>query len=228
MVDYRKFKMNSNYQTDNVVYTFNGTITSGDGYSKTIDINHGLPFIPLPFGLYSLTGNTGDWLPINFSSVHGSGTLSSNGTKVSVSLYNNYGNLPGTVYIKIFAFAPASYTGSVVAPTPTSNFMINSDWTYDNLLAKGQYNLANDPNYQVIYTHNLGYRPRTMLWTQVTDYQGNPFVMPLEPTSLVFMSYFTSANAALITPTNLQFLRYQPSINTGQILHYRIYGGQNA
>ena len=227
-IDYRKFKINSDYHTDNVVYSYSGTMTNGDGYYKTLDLTHSLPFIPLPFGVFSFTGNDGDWLPINFSSVHGAGTVTATASKISISINNYNGGLPGTVYIKIFAFAPSTYTGSTTPPTPISDFMINSEWTYEELITAGTFVLQNNNNYQTIYTHNLGYYPRVMYWIEAVDYQGTTFVKPSDPSSFIYMSYYTSCNAGIVTTTNFQYLYYSSSGNNPETLHYRIYGGQNA
>lgn len=227
MVDYSKFKIHSDYPTDNIVYAteMDLTTTYGDGYYRNVDISHSLPFIPLPFGIFSTDGGT-TWLPINYTSVHSAGTLTATASKFSVSLNDYNGNLPSVVKIRVFAFAPSTYTGDITPPTAFSKFLINSETTYDELLAKGTYTLINDPNYQTIYTHNLGYMPRVMIWIQSTDYQGTVFIKAQDPASFIGLSYYTSANIAKITTTTLEYLSYHPSTNVAEIVHYRIYGGR--
>lgn len=229
MVDYRKFKMNSDFKTDNIVYAYQKDLTTsyGDGYYRNIDITHSLPFIPLPFGIFSTDGGT-TWLPINYTSVHGAGTLTATASKISLTISNYNGNLPSIVKIRIFAFAPSTYVGSITPPTAFSKFLINSDTEYDKLIASGTYTLANSGDYQTIYTHNLGYRPRVMIWIQSTDYQGTVFVRAQDPASFIGLSYYTSVNMVQITTTQLQYLSYHPSTNVTDIVHYRLYGGQGA
>lgn len=227
MVDYRKFQIHSDYQTDNIVYSYDGNMPTGDSYYRTFDISHSLPFIPLPFGIFSLD-NGATWLPINYSSNSGAGTLTATASKFSISLNDYNGGLPSTIKIRVFAFAPNTYTGNITPPTAISNFMINSTMAYDELLAKGSQALLNQNSLQNIYTHNLGYIPRVMLWIEAVDYQNVTFIKPIDPASIIGMSYYTSYEYAVISTTQLQYMRYSPSINTSETLHYRIYGGQNA
>ena len=223
MVDLRNFKLNSNYPMDNVVYSYANTFNRSGSTYLTTTVNHGLPFKPLTFGLWSADGGS-SWRQIDFTSQTGSGSLVSDSSQITINLWQEDG-LPATIPIRLYAFAPSDYTGSVLAPTPRSNFYINTDWTYDALVAKGKFTLNNTNSLRTVYTHNLGYIPRVMIWLEHTDGSILSCVVGNEYDTL----YFTQKDWVRIT--NNQLLAYHYSVPSSalpdDILHYRIYGGQN-
>ena len=225
MVDYRKFAINSDFPTDDIVYSYQGNL-SGDTWSQSATISHGLPFIPLVFGIYSVDNGT-TWSQINFQSQNGSGTLSATASTISAQVGSASGALTTTVRVRIFGFAPSTYTGNTTPPTPLSKFMIDSRVTYDELLASGTFQLSNTTSPQVIYTHNLGYIPRVMAWAERVS-GGQTFITPLDTGSYTNTSYYSFWNYLEVTPAVVQFLAYTSSGSISDKIHYRIYGGQNA
>lgn len=222
-VNLRNFKLNSNYPMDNVVYSWAGNKSRSGSTWLTTTQNHGLSFTPLVFGLFSTDGGT-SWRQIDFTSQTGGGSLISDSTKITINIQLDSG-LPASIPIRLYAFAPSTYTGAVVAPDPRSNFYLNTDWTYDTLVAKGKYTLTNTNSLRTVYTHNLGYVPRVMIWIEHNDGSILSCVVGNEYDTL----YYTQKDWVRITSTQLLAYHYSvpSSALTTDILHYRIYGGQN-
>lgn len=220
-VDLRNFNLLSDYPMDTIVYSYSNTFTRSDTTYLYTTINHGLPFTPLCFGIWSADGGS-SWQQIDFTSQDGGGILSSNSTSITISI-TEYNGVPNSIPVKIFAFAPSTYTGAVTAPTPYSNFYINTTKTYDALIAKGTYTLYNTNSLQTVYTHNLGYVPRTMIW--IEHYDGS--VVSCYVSNFYDTPGYYQRDYVQIGTNRLLAYHYDTVSSPTDILHYRIYGGQN-
>lgn len=224
MVDYRKFKLNSDYKTDNTVWVDVEDISASGLYSINVSLPHGLPFMPLAFGLFSLDNGV-TWLPIDHRVQDSTGFCQSDTSNVDVSLYDTSGyGFQGVVKIKVFAFAPSTYSGAVSAPTSLSNFKLNSDYGAAPLIAKGRQVVANIDSPQLMYSHNLGYLPMVMVWDEVN--LGGRIVCQLHSTTrLVSSMYMVEKNYVGIDASDIYYYMYSPTPSTDIVaIHYRIYG----
>lgn len=220
MVDYRKFKLNSNFKMDNVVFVKEQTLT-GSGGSFTATIAHGLPFMPLAFGLYSADGGN-TWSQLNFQTQRDNGSVYSDNANIYVVLYIM--SAPATVKIRLFAFAPTTATSAnVSSPTPLSRFFINSNFGYDMLIKADKVNVPNSSSSQTVFTHNLGYIPRVMVWEETA---GNTLLM--YSTSKTNMAGYISYSYPELTSTQFKIMNYSNQGASTRTFHYRLYGGQNA
>lgn len=225
MVDWRKFQINSNMPTDEVVVSIQRTISGTNG-TFSADIPNPLSFAPLPFGLYSIDGGT-TWSDINFRMAMDSGSLQATQNNFYVRLILSYTG--PSVMVRIFGFMPSDVDVSVLAPTPLSEFFINSRFRYDNLLAAGTRTLSYANLWQTIYTHNLGYIPRVMLWTEEVEYGSNlKLMVPWTFNGTTVMGTYNDSLAVRVTTTALEANIYLPGASGSRKYHYRLYGGQNA
>lgn len=213
MVNFSKFKFNSNMKMDNVIFVSEKTFSNSDpNYTQiSTTIPNPFNFVPLCFGNFSLDGGT-TWQDIDFLSTAGQGQLISRSSTISIYIYHE--THAANVKVRIYAFPPSS-VGNInyAKPTPISNFYINTENTYDNLIANGETNLSSSSSDQVVYTHDLGYIPRVMLWREASG-----GVMKMFEASYGDTNY----NAPIITNTQLKW-RTNSSIK----IYYRIYGGLN-
>lgn len=135
------FLMNSDYPFDMITYYATYEFTEDSSNDRTMSFNHNLPYTPLLFGTWSNksdgSGYTGPLAP--------TGSLYqlfvySDDTKVYV--HRHTGNPSQTVgqkrYLKIYGFAPTTWTGDC-APTAqsSSDFILDTDKSYAPLLASG-------------------------------------------------------------------------------------------
>lgn len=225
MVDWRKFQINSNMPTDEVVVSIQRTISGSNG-TFSADIPNPLSFAPLPFGLYSIDGGT-TWSDINFQTANYSGSLQATQDNFYVRLVLDYSG--SSVMVRIFGFMPSDVDVSVAAPIPLSKFFINSRFRYDNLLASGTMTLSYADLWQTIYTHNLGYIPRVMLWTEEVEYGTNlKLIVPWVANGSTSVAGYNDSVAVRITATALEANIYLPGATGSRKYHYRLYGGQNA
>lgn len=213
MVNLRNFVFNSNFKMDNVVFVSENTFTNTDPNNTNINtvIANPFNFKPLCFGTYSLDG--GDtWQDIDGFSEVSTGQIISTDSNISIYIFNQ--TKVDSVKARIYAFVPPSAgNDDFIKPTPISNFYINTENTYDTLVASGAYNLVSSSSQQVVYSHNLGYIPRVMLWWE----------LPIGVTK-IYAGSVTSDDyqAPIITTTELRFLS-----DTPRTIYYRIYGGLN-
>ena len=213
MVNLRNFKFNSNMKMDNVVFVTEQDFSSQSGVNSYVEttIANPFPFKPLCFGNFSLDGGN-TWQDIDFLSTAGQGQLISKTS--TISIYILHETYAATIKVRIYAFPPST-AGNInyTEPTPISNFYINTVNSYDNIIANGTQNLSASNSDQVIYTHNLGYIPRAMLWQETST-----GIMRMFEASYGDTNY----NAPIITTTQLKW-----RTNSAITIHYRIYGGLN-
>lgn len=219
-VNLRNFKMLSLYPMDTIVYSYSATKARSGSTWLTTTVNHGLSFIPLCFGLWSSDGGS-TWRQIDFTSQTGGGSLVSDSTKITINIQQD-GGLPANIPIKIFAFAPSTYTGAVTAPAANSDFYINTETTYDALVAKGSYTMTNTDTPRTLYTHNLGYIPRVMIWRET---QGS--ILSCIVSNIYDTAYYTQKDYIQIDSTKLVAYHFDTASSPSDVIHYRIYGGQN-
>ena len=213
MPNYNNFKINSNFKTDLIVFSYSGTLNLSSGYG-TLTINHGLSFTPLPFGLYSADGGT-TWNDIDFMTQDGFGQMFAKSSTIEITI-NIYNNPPASVLVRVFGFAPSTVPNVIVnPPAPLSKFYLDSRKTYELLIASGRTVLPSYNGAQTIYTHNLGYLPRTMLWVELPD------------GSIERPGQWTNSYKPLLTTSALSFYNYDQYVSQQVIIHWRLYGGQS-
>lgn len=221
MANYNNFHINSNFPTDLIVFSYSATIPL-DQYYGSIEVAHNLAFTPLPFGLYSLDNGT-TWNDIDYTTVDGgSGFVTADPTNLVVSL-NVYPVVASSALIRVFAFAPSTASSVIVTPpAPLSKFYLDSRKTHELLIASGRTVLPNYNGAQTVYTHNLGYLPRVMLWRETPDgLITRPFQWNKE-TASGYEVYFYP----ILTTTELKFNNYASYAGESVVLHWRVYGGE--
>lgn len=227
MPNLRNFEFNSKYPMDNVCFVYDGTLSLSSG-SGTITVPHSLGFIPLAFGLYSTDGGN-TWTDLDFQAVSiGFGQIlaKANSIEVSLTLYSS----PASARIRLFGFMPSNTNASVPAPSPLSRFYLNTNYGYDMLVAKGVTVVPTAQSETLIYTHNLGYIPRVMMWSEEVDpLSGDTIIRRLnQATQTMTGSGFGLFSMALVDESTFQY-GYEDEATSGSLtLHWRLYGGQNA
>lgn len=166
MADPRKFLYDSDYPTPAFVASWTGSVSVGGYDYKDTEFAHGLPFIPLLVGQWSLNSNfqpsfdigtqNGFFVGLNFNQVIGSDS-----SKIKIRLNNDYSNTQ-TYYYRIFAFAPSDYDGDVPSIEDSTNYRFNSDFRYPKLFAYGHESLTSARDIDVY--HNLGFVPQCRVW----------------------------------------------------------------
>lgn len=226
MPNLRNFEFNSKYPIDNVCFVYDGTMSLSYGYGSTT-LSHSLGFAPLAFGLYSIDGGS-TWSEIDFQVVSiGFGQILARSSTVEVSL-SLYSSSASSAKIRVFAFMPSNITASVSAPTPLSRFYLNTKYGYDMLIAKGISTIPSSSSETLVYTHNLGYIPRVMTWSETTDAQGLVIRRLNQATQTTLGTGFGHISMALVDETTFKY-DYEDELVAGSLkLHWRLYGGQNA
>lgn len=179
------FIFNSDFPADMITYfkTDNFTIPARGTGTKTY--SHSLGYIPLCFGTWATKEDFSDSRPI--SDGYFSFTLSSTNNQVKLAYDFSEKTTQTTVYIRIYGFPPAEYTGECPATAQSSKPLIfNTDENYSPLIFEGtfttksisqpsemvtlEYNITTfyqkqiaEGNAMTIY-HKLPYRPNVMLW----------------------------------------------------------------
>ena len=99
-----KYLVDSRTPTDMVVLIHTGSYT-GPGYVDIV-VPHGLPFVPLPFGIYSIDdGVTWNSLEVTNGNAFGS-TIIADATNITIGIRVEQSTTT-TFLIKLFAFAPS-------------------------------------------------------------------------------------------------------------------------
>lgn len=213
-VNYNNFQINSNKPTDNIIFYAEGNITS----QQTVTIPHSLGFIPLAFGICSKDGGI-TWSDLDFWNENESGYSTAYNDHFEVYYYDTTGTT--SVKYRLFAFTPSNFTGQ--PPQPISNFFINSRYKYDELLFADVATIPDSITEQTVVRHNLGYIPRVMLWVQYAN-----FTQRLRESVATTSGTYITNNYPIITNTELRFMNHSNIYQDNTILHYRLYGGNNA
>jgi hypothetical protein len=147
----------------------------------TIQVPHGLPFAPLPTGVWWTSDSPNTYFDIAIELPAYSGGMplieaivETDETNVYFNVYNNLESLTDiTFYFKLAFFMPNTYTG-VVQDTiaPAGSFLLNtSDYNYLKILSEGRVLGGSNPT---VIPHNLGYIPQCRLWNRDNRSTGQP------------------------------------------------------
>lgn len=215
-----KFRMSSDYPMDKIVYLYEGSQSIGAG--SAVNIAHGLGFIPLPMLQWSYNSD--------FSTAYEIGTgpfpSGNNGYPFSLEVHvkANGTNIvitgvgitsPTTVYLRIFAFAPSDYTGTVASTKSLGDtFVINSDYNYMKLVAEGKETVSAGSSTTI--THNLGFIPHVLTW-----YNDGTYTYPIEVSDPATSS-LPYVNTPYAEVNTTQLILYSDS-SISNTIHYRYY-----
>ena len=222
MATIQKYLIDARKPTDMVVLARTGSY-SGPGDVRIV-IPHGLPFVPLPFGIYSIDGGV-TWSSLEVTNGNAFGSeIVADATNITINIRTEQSTTT-TFLIKLFAFAPSGVHSIIESPTPLSNYYIDSRKTYDQLLFAGAFQPSSSNSPQTIVRHNLGYKPRVMLWQEPTA----GTITSMRSGSIINTSWTNTVQVPIITDTDLQFLFHSDiSGNTPPYkIHYRLYKGAN-
>lgn len=181
-----RFIFNSDFPADMITYFHTDHFTVPAGGSGTKSYSHSLGYIPLCFGVWATNESFSDSRPISdgwFNIV-----LSATSSAVKLSYDFSETTSSTNVYVRIYGFPPAEYTGECPATAQSSTpLILSTDENYSPLIFEGtfttkspnsqssdmvdlSYNITNFCQKQIatgnsltIY-HKLPYRPRVMLW----------------------------------------------------------------
>lgn len=136
------FIANSDYPYDQIVYFKDYELTTDGNIHQTITIAHGLGFVPLCFGVWS---ESQDFEPSYTLLSEGYGPdemilwVESDDTNIYIRKYHYPHTSGKKLYLKIYAFAPISWTGDCEPTATTSDFLLfNTDLGYSQLIAAGE------------------------------------------------------------------------------------------
>lgn len=228
-VDFSHFNLNSDYETDDVILCSEIDLTQSGGVWSG-EITHNFGFKALPFAMFEIDGND-LWLNASETSSTDAYSLSviSYINRISVSVRVPSGTSATTVKARVFALFPSDQDVSVVPPTTFSKFMLNSDYKYDELLAKGIVEITNDTSgAQTIYTHNLGYIPRVMLWQETVGGDSLKLLDPMDITmTITGLPTTEKINAAQLSETAIGMYYYSKTSTIPDLkIHYRVYASK--
>ena len=178
-VDPRDFLLNTDYEMDKIVYFKSGSLNAGQ---YDVDIQHGLSFTPLLFGVCAFNSDFSDarGVPYQMQTMSDSVqfTASANGTNVRVS-YINYSGSPSQIYYRLYGFEPSNSSATVPATSGNaSQFVLNTDYNYCKLFQKGTASVNSTVN------HNLGYIPQVLVW-QVANGWTSPVAISDDNASVI-------------------------------------------
>lgn len=181
MPDPRKFIATTDYPMPFLVYSATTDfVATAQTYIASITIAHGLPFIPLLIGQWSINSSFQPSYDLTFDILGFAGNLPTvtiqvyaDATNVYIS-WANYTNTDEHIYLRLTAFTPPSYTGLVTAVDDNSPFKFNSDFNYIKIYMAGSLTLAADTDQTI--NHGLGYLPQCRVWKSV---QGNNSFSPM-------------------------------------------------
>jgi hypothetical protein len=162
------------------------------------NIAHGLPFIPLVGGYWSLTSD----FSVNYEFGNGtfpSGSLGDlfqrsigNISATSSNIKMDWSNISTsvTVYYRIYAFEPSG-SSATLSPIASQgdDFILNTDYNYLKLYDADSASPGTATTYTV--THDLGYIPQVLAWYEYTAVSG--FVFPVTTESTVALEVNTTS-----------------------------------
>lgn len=154
--------VDSRYKIPWIVWKREYSITVSPKTTRTGSIAHGLSFIPLLLGQWSINSNfipsydLTDRDPLFGQSDPYFIDIYASSSYVIINA-SNYDNVSHTFYFRLMAFAPPNYTGDV-NPVDYNNtkFTFNSNYRYQKIYMSGYSNGT--------ITHGLGYYPQARLW----------------------------------------------------------------
>lgn len=214
MANVKNFLFNSDYEQDKIIYfkQLNNVPTS-NGSSPSSTIAHGLPFMPLVFGVWSTSEDFSDTRTFGFvpESTLPYCTIQADATNITI--YNYY---TSPVYVRIYAFEPSTSTADIGRTSQNaSTFVFNTDYNYSKLFAKGTLTAGRSVN------HNLGYLPQVMAWEEYNN-TGGHYIQPYSYSNALLGSLSGTNYGTGLTLTNSN-LNYIGSGSYLPVIHYRIY-----
>lgn len=217
MTDPRNFLFNTDYPIDQLVFVHEGSGSLGTG--GTINVPHGLPFIPNVLFYWSFNSDFSIVYDQNvgpFPSGNPSFpftlqvTATSDATNVILNANGTLG--PSTVYYRIMAFEPSDSSADVPATAQSAdNFTLNTDQNYTKLFLNDKVTVASGGNTTI--THDLGYIPQVMIWNVFSGVS-----TPMQYTSLDGFNRDVEVTTTSIIINNDTFLTYD--------FYYRIYADE--
>lgn len=160
MQNIQNFIATSDYPFDMITYYATYTLTDDGNNTQTIQFAHNLPYTPLLFGTWGdkedFSGYTGALAPAGmFFSL----TAAADSQYVYITKYAYNPTSGDKFYLKIYGFAPLSWTGDC-KPTAQSStsLLLDTDKQYAPLLATGAmkpYNIST-PSENTNYTYTIG------------------------------------------------------------------------
>jgi hypothetical protein len=181
MADARKFIINSDYPMDMIVFFDHRENLPNASSSPSATIQHNLPFIPLVFGVWSITQDYSD--PRSFGQLTDSldGYVDVRADDTNIYVYSSAGYYDSEynwhaypVFVRVYAFEPADSNADVpFTNISAGKFIINSDYNYAKLLRADVVDASTGGG--TILVHNLGYKPQVMAWTERAE-ENKPFV----------------------------------------------------
>lgn len=178
MANPEDFLLNTDYEMDKIVLVKTGSFTS------TEEIDHGLSYTPLVFGVWSTDENFDNVNTLGWTDsspqVGYTPALSvecyATSTKIKLTSAGNTNN--DTLYYRVYGFAPdgANYN-SPKTSTKASQFILNTDYNYLKLYKTGEFTTPNEE-----FKHNFGYIPQVMAWAEM-NIGGETRIQPLEVAS---------------------------------------------
>lgn len=228
-VDFSHFNLNSDYETDDVILCSEKSLTLNSGI-WTGTITHNFGFKALPFAMFEINGD-GLWLNASETDSTDAYSLSaiSYNNRIDVSVRVPSGVSATSVKARVFALFPSDIDVSVVPPTTFGTFMLNSEYKYDELLAKGTANITNyTSGSQTIYTHNLGYIPRAMLWQETIGGDSLKLLDPMDVTmTTTGLPTTEKIKAAQLSTTEIAMWYYSKTSTYPDLkIHYRVYASK--
>lgn len=236
MSDARDFLMSSDHQIDKIVY-FKEMFVPVSNKQDSLNIDTGLPFCPLVFGVWSTTpdftvchpftqggimsSRTNDFVT-DFVGVKASRT---NGTtKITIDHYftsvHNY-------YVRIYGFMPTDIELSAdITSTSAQELISSSDYNYRKLALAGVEPYTIDTTSQtgqastITINHNLGYLPQTMAWLE-TSYIDEREIIPFGFGQLG--SDRAPYGHTILTTTSVMITPLPGQWGDNFRVHYRIY-----
>lgn len=211
VVDRTKLKFYSPDPIDKITADFTGSMDVSAGGNTTVEIAHGLSYIPLCLVKWS-TSSTFDvsydegisgFLPYNL-------VVRSDLTTIYILGGNNDAS-PITLYYRIIAFMPTDVDLTAPASTATlDEFAFNSDYNYSKVFEEGVIDAATGT-----VEHNLGYYPQVEAWyirgldgQCVHAVEQEAYASPSSPTVTLTTSALTFGNGASVTATKWHYKIY--------------------
>lgn len=191
MVQPKDFLLNTDYEMDRIIFAKTGDFTG------SIDIQHGLGFAPLPFGVWSTDSN---FTTVNTIGVYDSGSepgyvprlgvwCDAKDSTIHLEATGN-GKDSTKIYYRLFAFEPIDDLHDISATSNLANkFILNTDYNYRKLKAAGTFTQSNQE-----YAHNLGYLPQVMVWSDFKNWDPDWGIEPVMSASNFTESKITITN----------------------------------
>ena len=224
-MDQRDLLLTSDYPMDKVVFIQSGSMTIAPHQTSQANIQHGLPYIPLVFGNYSLDPSYDTAYEYGSGPIYSDPAIAafttqptaiSNTTNIRVTA-TNYGNTkPITIYYRVYCFRPSNAPESIVPNTNigVDPFMINTDQEQVQLMYASTSSFPDVPSSvyeQTVFTHSLGYRPQVMSWVERGGTIEN-----------LYQSSPDNGSVDIVVGTDSLLLRVTPYSLAGTV-HYRVY-----